>query len=293
MAHHPHKCIFCEQNASMTGEHIWPEWFRKYVPRELTSPNKALHTTGRSWIDASGQRHSTLTTRGKLARSGEIADQKLKVVCGSCNGGWMSRLQKAARPVLAPYIKGDWSKLMDEEEQAIIAAWATMFTMVLERADPNTIATSQADRTALMLASKALPDWWIFVGRSDGLKAKFLHRAAGVEAPGWLRADHPQTHNTHVTTFVAGALLLQTLSSQVLFFSDASAFSAQPYANETGFAQIWPPQSSAVGRPILLSTDNNFVLIASALAGKLLGASSLDEAIALGAFDPTATRRRR
>jgi hypothetical protein len=275
----------------MTAEHIWPSWFRKYVPRELTSPKKALHTTGRSWIDANGQRHSTLTTQGKLARSGEIADQKLRIVCGTCNGGWMSRLQNAAKPILAPCIKGDWSKPMNDEEQAIIAAWATMFTMVLERADPNTIATSQTDRTALMQSSKALPDWWIFVGRSGGLKAKFLHRAVGIEGPGWSQADHPDTHNTHVTTFVAGALLLQTLSSQVRFFSNPAKFAAQPYVNAMGFAQIWPPQSSTVGRPPRLSTDQDFVLTASVLPLKLFGPSSLDEAIALGRFDPTATGR--
>jgi hypothetical protein len=49
-------------------------------------------------------------------------------------------------------------------------------------------------------------------------------------------------------------------------------------------------QSSPHGPP-RLSTDQDFVLTASALPVKLFGPSSLDEEIALGRFDPTATGR--
>jgi hypothetical protein len=57
----------------------------------------------------------------------------------------MNGLQKRARPFLEPRIQNDWSEPLAEIGQAAIAAWATMFTMVVEQADPPTIAISQEE----------------------------------------------------------------------------------------------------------------------------------------------------
>ncbi len=72
------KCIFCDQPASLSKEHVWPDWLRQYIPRDPTAPNRSLHTTGLLWIDESGKRKSSLNP-GKLARPGEMADQRLRL----------------------------------------------------------------------------------------------------------------------------------------------------------------------------------------------------------------------
>ncbi|MDR3530904.1 MAG: hypothetical protein P4L90_10165 [Rhodopila sp.] len=265
---------------------------RKFIPRDPTAPKRALHTTGLTLIDEDGRYQSTMNLRGKLARSGEMLDRKLQVVCGHCNGGWMSRLQKRAKPYLVPRIQSNWAQPLDESGQRAIAAWATMFAMVVEQADPDTIAISQRDRTALMLGSEPLPGWLIFLGRNRGVPGKFYHLTAAIGDDG-LKAM-----NTHVTTFTVGGVLLQTMSSQVNYY-ETSGFSktgTEQYADKLGLCRLWPPLSSRVGMPTRVWSDQDFVLLGSimeraGLFGK--GPSGLHQAIASGQFDPTYTGYRR
>ena len=49
----------------------------------------------------------------------------LKVVCGKCNNGWMSRLQKANKNLLLSLIRNKWP-IIGQKEQELLAAWATI-----------------------------------------------------------------------------------------------------------------------------------------------------------------------
>ncbi|HYZ23282.1 MAG TPA: hypothetical protein VE690_14115 [Rhodopila sp.] len=86
-------------------EHIWAEWLRNFIPRDSAAPDRASHTTALSWIDESGHYQSTLNVQGELARPDEMMDQKLEIVCATCNGGWMSQLQTRAKSFLEPRIR--------------------------------------------------------------------------------------------------------------------------------------------------------------------------------------------
>ena len=66
------KCVFCDYPATLTKEHIWAEWLRDFIPRDSAVPDRALHTTGLSWVDESGRYQSTMNVRGDLARPGEM-----------------------------------------------------------------------------------------------------------------------------------------------------------------------------------------------------------------------------
>jgi hypothetical protein len=286
------KCVFCDYPATLTKEHIWAEWVRDFIGRDPAAPDRALHTTGLSWVDESGQYQSTLNPRGDLARPGEMMDQKLEIVCGTCNSGWMSQLQTRAKPFLEPRLQNDWSQPLDEWGQRTIAVWATMFTMVVEQADPDTIAISQQDRTTLKLTRDPVPGWLIFLGRNTGVPGKFYHQTCAV------REDGLRLMNTHVTTFTVGGVLLQTMSSQVKHF-ETTGFSktgTEAYADGLGFYRIWPPRSSQVGMPAKVYSDQDFVLVGSVLKlGGLFGnvPSSLHHAIASGIFNPTFTGYRK
>jgi hypothetical protein len=292
-----HRCIFCDRPRKPTNEHIWAKWVRKLIPRDPAAPKRTLHTTGLSVVDENGQVRSSLNLRGNLARSGEMLDRKLRVVCGDCNNGWMNDLQKRVRPFLEPRIQNDWSEPLAEIGQAAIAAWATMFTMVVEQADPPTIAISQEDRSTFKTTHEPLRGWLIFLGRNTGVPGKFYHQAFGIEGPGWLQEDRPRMHNTQITTFTVGGILLQTMSSQIDYFETtvftkmAMPGSTEQYADSLGFCRIWPPRSSQVSMPAKVYSDQDFVLLASVLplAGLFGKPSSLLQAIASGQFDPTFT----
>jgi hypothetical protein len=283
-----HKCIFCDYPATLTKEHIWPAWLRDFIPREAVSPDRALHTTGLSWIDENDQRRETMNVRSNLAQPGEMMDQKLAIVCGRCNGGWMSQLQERAKPFLIPRIQNDWSQQLNEWGQRTLPVWASMFTMVVEQADPNTVATSQRDRTALKLTRDPVPGWMVFLGRNTGVPGKFHHIAWGVDAPGM---------NTNVTTFTVGGLLLQTMSSQVEFWETIgfAKTGTEFYADDLGFHRIWPPRSPQLGMPARIYSDQDFVSVSSALKRGMFAKvpSALDHAIALGQFDPAYTGYRK
>ena len=169
----------------------------------------------------------------------------------------MSRLKIGRNPYLRPISRAigqaQWTKLPRRSsppgQQCLRWRWSGLIR--IRSPLPKRIEAPS------MLSSEALAGWRAFAGRSSGLPVKFLHKATGVEGPEWSREDFPRSHNTHITTFVSGKLLLQTMSSQIGYF-DTCGFSARQYAEGIGFSQIWPIQSSTVGMPSRLSTDQDF-----------------------------------
>jgi hypothetical protein len=63
-------------------------------------------------------------------------DLKVRRVCGICNHGWMSRLEKAARPVLLPLMAGK-SKSLVPVEQEVVAVWAIKTALMCEFINPG------------------------------------------------------------------------------------------------------------------------------------------------------------
>ncbi len=297
MAFSKRRCIFCDNTADLSKEHIWPKWLRQYIPRYPNAPDRALHSTGLSWIDDNGNYKSTINSRGKLARPGEMADQKLRIVCERCNNGWMSQMQEQAKPFLVPRLQDNWSEPLGENGQRIIAAWAAMFTMVIDQADQSTIAISPKERSAFRISREPLPGWIVFLGRNSGMPTKFYHQTLGIEGPGWSQEDHSRSQNTHLTTFTVGAMLLQTMSSQVDFYKRSGFHAHAPeYARHLGLLWIWPMQSQDIGAPACIWSDQDFVSASSVLqSAGFFGPmpSALREAIASGKFDPTFTGYRK
>lgn len=103
---------------------------------------------------------------GKLNRPGDLHSQRLRIVCRSCNQGWMSLLQQTAKPPLSALLKSGWISLSDED-QGILAAWAAMFTMVYEFADPLTAAVPEQHRQHLMRNGTVPQNWTIWIGRAE------------------------------------------------------------------------------------------------------------------------------
>ena len=81
---------------------------------------------------------------------------KPKIVCASCNNGWMSRLQEQAKPHLIPLFRGE-ECVLDAHARGVIAAWLSMTTMTASWAnrDFGGWAIPEAHRVALYATSKA------------------------------------------------------------------------------------------------------------------------------------------
>ena len=69
-------------------------------------------------------------------RHRKTASVRPKIVCKPCNSGWMSRLQRGARPHVARLVRGEAAHL-DTTTQEIVAAWLAMTVISASRANDS------------------------------------------------------------------------------------------------------------------------------------------------------------
>ena len=114
----------------MSREHLFPNWLKKRFPRD----DKTTHTT------ASFEWPENIITKEPMERRqhgrGHVGSLKVKVVCETCNSGWMSALEEPTKPVLTPLITGERSDL-PTKVQLTLATWATKTSMTAEHLRPR------------------------------------------------------------------------------------------------------------------------------------------------------------
>ena len=138
------------------------------------------------------------------------------MVCAKCNNGWLSELEGAAKPIIAPLIRGE-ARCLPYEDQALIAAWTckTALVSLLMSSDearaggygvpPTEYAALYAQRDRL----EPLPfsQYWIgsFTGDRRTLSiwiTPFVTEVVGTDSP-------PDIPSGYAMTLVLGALLVQ------------------------------------------------------------------------------------
>jgi hypothetical protein len=253
--------VFCGR-AGLTREHIFPKWLRKVAPEPEGA--RSYYNTGLQ-IHYRDGKQSPVANPTKH-RTGGIQSHRLKIVCANCNNGWMSKLQSRTKPLLVPLINGAPLALSDPD-RAILAAWATMFTMVVEFADPQTIATKQAEREDFAGAPRPLDNWIIWVGRAHQIRFNFMHFAWGNAV--LKGAPVPEAvagkADTQTTTFAVGSTFFHaysTTASDPFLSIDATAF-----ALRNGLFILWPRQTIpyADGGVFHMLTGNDVSRIANQL----------------------------
>ncbi len=106
-------CVFCGATGSLSTEHVVPKWVRKAL--QISEPVQEY--SGSTYIGAA-----------------ETLAIVFHEVCVRCNSGWMETLETAARPVLGPLLLGaapGTSRLLDPDQQAIMATWAVKTSLLL------------------------------------------------------------------------------------------------------------------------------------------------------------------
>lgn len=107
------QCVFCGRSPT-TKEDIIPKWMAKGVTALPGARKRLLFSRGGETVEL----HRGTATH---------FNHPLKVVCSDCNNGWMSTLQREAKPILVPLMNGGRCNL-DEASQATLAAWSVMTT---------------------------------------------------------------------------------------------------------------------------------------------------------------------
>ncbi len=109
-------CVFCGVDGPLSREHVWPEWVRPYLSPE----EPGTHT--RTVIRAGEPEQQRTYSSGP-------ASITVRSVCASCNNGWMSDLEVAAKPHVLRMILGKPTSLAGGVRDTV-ARWAVKTALV-------------------------------------------------------------------------------------------------------------------------------------------------------------------
>lgn len=134
------RCIFCESDGPLTLEHAIPQWLAA-----------ALHDMEPG--------DPTPEWRSQYWAGGQVEDDRqhpihrptvvVRRVCETCNGGWMSRLERQAKPFIAPMVRGQRTTL-EPAEQLVVATWASKTILAVEYHEPEMVVARPEDRVLVM-----------------------------------------------------------------------------------------------------------------------------------------------
>jgi len=252
----PKECIFCGAWENLTGEHVFAEWLAPYLPKIGRTGHTATKTL--RVLDASSLkviRDTHFARKGTLHKRGPLKNQTLKIVCARCNTGWMSMLQGQVKPILLPILEGGWPGEIAAWERRILAAWAAMFTMVVEFSDLDTQVTPFEDRERLRLTLEPPDGWYIWIGLHAGplWTSGFNHFAwpsiPKVYSKGQI--DKAYKNDVQSTGWLVGPAFFQTISAGVPGYPvDRFAF-----AIRHGLRVVWPSDKLPIERPVRVMDD--------------------------------------
>ncbi|WP_216898412.1 hypothetical protein [Nocardia alni] len=110
-------CAFCGVPSRLTEEHIFGDWLRK-----LGYNGEGLREIGDPPI---------------VQRGGPFT-KKVKIVCASCNNGWMSRLEQDTKPLLIRLFRSHGRSIpLETDAQLTLARWAFKTAVVCAYSDKS------------------------------------------------------------------------------------------------------------------------------------------------------------
>jgi hypothetical protein len=213
-------CPFCGGPAD-SKEHAWPQWVSR-------------HFAGRPL---------TLYDRSRLGvppRTVKVLNAEVRIGSTCCNSAWLSKLEAEARDLLAATFDGKPQPQLDQDEQGLLALWATKTLMMLDlwqggpkAFEPRHFREVHAQRTpptdaVVVLAAMQLPR---------------PHRRGRPEPPQehavYSQAGAPERHRL---TFNVGAFAAQLRLGAVT--PGEARTHTRPWA-----VQVWPPEAAFVDWP--------------------------------------------
>jgi hypothetical protein len=188
------ECAFCPSTAALTGEHLWSDWINGVLPRSGYVFKK---------VDAKTKKESTW--------EGKELNVKARVVCNTCNSGWMSDVEgREAKPALSPLISDTSSRVLPIGVLVSIGIFLFMKAVIADHlgtgGDPFfTIEERHRFRETLCIP----PGLSMWIGAlEDGFRGTFktLHviPVAATE----------NDFGLYVFTFVVGHLVLQLVGAK-------------------------------------------------------------------------------
>ena len=181
-----------------------------------------------------------LTSRNR--QQGHLITKKLRVVCRTCNNGWMSQIENSVKEILLVGLSAE-SIVLSEQKIRDLASWICLKTIVAEHSDPNLASTPFVDRHAFY-NQRTVPSYFrIYLGAHETASITWLYRHSAtisfrqtVQPP---LLDGLQ-RNTQTVTFILGRYVFHVLAAKVAeFMLDADL-------TYPGLTPIWPCDGNAI-----------------------------------------------
>lgn len=181
-------------------------------------------------------------------KNSHLAHRTIRSVCASCNNGWMSALESAAKPKLLPLITGQVGSL-SAGDQLLVAQWIAMKVMVAEHDRPENIVTPESDRVAFM-RDRTIPSYYeIRIGQhNEKWTAAYLRKTYCLafgdrETAIGVLSDGP-VKNVQDVSFVVGRLVVSAAASRT------NKSIAEMFAmDDQILPRIWPQSGKEVSWP--------------------------------------------
>jgi hypothetical protein len=248
----PRRCIFC-QVGRVTGEHLWPRWMHRYLPKLQDARKEEAYTTV--------QPARAIVKKRTKDQQGHVYTKQFYVVCKACNEGWMSRIEEAAKPILIPLLRGQ-PVTLTQDDQIKLARWISLKVVIAEQENPSDAVVRQPARTLFMEIGKIPAKMKIYVANHDNFHwyTVFMHQSGIGSRPG-TQPIFRQGKNLQTSTFTVGHLFTYTVISTIPGFSlgiDLEAVDA--------LRQLWPrPPRSRLSWPPPKLPDAHLYRIANGL----------------------------
>lgn len=224
-------CVWCQRDVPLTLEHVFPGWLLKEMPDQHLIRGVA-HTQRREGVEL---------RKWTAARM----DSKVRRVCGRCNNGWMSQLEKTARLVLSPLLAGRTKKL-SPVEQEIVTVWALKTALMAEFLDPISRAATPEHFEGLYNGLKPTPNAHVWLAHYLGPKdIDYNHRV--LHFP---ESEHGSVpgRNGYLSAFVFNKLVLYVMDVAITpgavtrtTLDDAGEENALPIHPLKYAVLRWPP----------------------------------------------------
>lgn len=194
----------------MSKEHFWSTWMHELLCRD--GKGEHIHKI----VSADSKINTNQKIEKNLQRQGDVTTKKIRVVCKTCNNGWMSEIETQAKPILTKLISGCDCCLTPEQSHAL-AIWIAMKVIVSEHSEGGTQVTPAKDRCDFY-KNKTIPEYFrIFIGNhSTNHSAGFMRQSYLLSAKGYME---PQLkglqRNTEVVSFYCGKLFVYICACRV------------------------------------------------------------------------------
>lgn len=180
----------------MTREHVIPQW----VSRTFSELGPGSFDV--EMINEEGRRPPLRWSSPKAV------ELKVKVVCASCNHGWLADLEGEAIPILDRMIRGLPTEI-DDASSKLLAAWTFKTTLLAEYAYPDAPFFSLDEAEAFYRKHK-VPSLVVQVGAYRGAAFTLRHKIGRLALDG----DRGGRYRGCVSTFVIGHSLLHLFSAR-------------------------------------------------------------------------------